>query len=131
MPARQGNIQVYSSIFKIFLKNIQRICIVRPVCARHNGQDRPPVSLRTPSMTTLERTLDKLSLIKLGRSPLKYINCKFYIILERKVCLLKESLGFHKYLGQVFLHRTNSWCQIPIKYCHVDVLEAFVLWRLV
>jgi hypothetical protein len=53
-------IQAYSSIFEVFLKNIQRKCPVCPVCARHNGQDhppacplRPPVSLRMPSMTTL------------------------------------------------------------------------------
>jgi hypothetical protein len=48
------------SIFEVFLKNIQRICPIRLVCAQHNGQACPPayplrlpVSLRTPSMTTL------------------------------------------------------------------------------
>jgi hypothetical protein len=55
-PAQQGNIEyirAYSGIFEVFLKNIQRICPIRPVRAWHNGQARPPVSLRTPSMTTL------------------------------------------------------------------------------
>jgi hypothetical protein len=30
-------IQAYSSIFEVFLKNIQRICPIRPVCTQHNG----------------------------------------------------------------------------------------------
>jgi hypothetical protein len=53
-------IRAYLSIFKVFSKKIQRICLIRPVHAWGNGQDRPPacplrppVSLRTPSMTTL------------------------------------------------------------------------------
>jgi hypothetical protein len=43
----------------------------------------------------VERTLDKLSSRGQGRSPLKYTNYRFCIILDRKVCLLEESLGFH------------------------------------
>jgi hypothetical protein len=35
-------IRVYSSIFKVFLKNIKRICPTHPVCTRRNGQARPP-----------------------------------------------------------------------------------------
>jgi hypothetical protein len=31
--------------------------------------------------------------------------------LERKICLLEESLDFHKYAEQTFLHWSNSWCQ--------------------
>jgi hypothetical protein len=34
-----------------------------------------------------------------GRSPLKYINCRLCIGLERKVCLLEKKLDFHKYCG--------------------------------
>jgi hypothetical protein len=59
----------------------------------------------------VKKTSDKLPSREQGRSPLKYINYKFYISLERKVCLLKESLGFHKYCGHVFLHWTNFWHQ--------------------
>jgi hypothetical protein len=33
-----------SSIFKVILKNIQRICPVRPICARRNGHACPPVT---------------------------------------------------------------------------------------
>jgi hypothetical protein len=51
VPTRQGNIQVYSSIFEVLLKNIQRIYPVRPVHAQRNWQDCPPTGL--PSMTTL------------------------------------------------------------------------------
>jgi hypothetical protein len=54
------HIRAYSSIFEVFLKKIQRICPIRPVRARCNGQAcrpahllRPPVSLQTPNMTTL------------------------------------------------------------------------------
>jgi hypothetical protein len=36
-----------------------------------------------------------------GRSSLKYTNIRLCISLERKVCLLEESLGFHKYCRQV------------------------------
>jgi hypothetical protein len=43
-------------------------------------------------------------------SPLKYTNCGVGISLERKVCLLKESLGFRSHLGQTFFHRINSLC---------------------
>jgi hypothetical protein len=46
-------IQVYLSIFTVFLKNIQNFFPVCPIRARRNGQDCPPISLRTPSMTTL------------------------------------------------------------------------------
>jgi hypothetical protein len=53
----------------------------------------------------VERTLDN------GRSPLKYTNCRLYISLERKVCLLDESLDFHKYCGQLFFYWTNFWHQ--------------------
>jgi hypothetical protein len=59
----------------------------------------------------VKRTLDKLSSRGQGRSPLKYINYRLCISLERIICLLEESLGFHKYCGQVFLHQTNSWRQ--------------------
>jgi hypothetical protein len=45
----------------------------------------------------LERNWDKLSSREQGRSPLKYTNYRFCISLERKVCPLEESLGFHKY----------------------------------
>jgi hypothetical protein len=31
-------IRAYSSIFEVFLKNIQIICPIRPVRARHNGR---------------------------------------------------------------------------------------------
>jgi hypothetical protein len=47
----------------------------------------------------VERTLYKLSSRRQGRSPLNYINCRLCITLGRKVFLLKESLGFHKYWG--------------------------------
>jgi hypothetical protein len=53
----------------------------------------------------VERTLYKLPLK--GGSPLKYTNCGVCISLERKVCPLEESLGFHKYCKQTFLHQTN------------------------
>jgi hypothetical protein len=60
----------------------------------------------------VERTLDKFSSRgEQGRSPLKYTNCRLCISLERKVCPLEESLGFHKCCKQVFHHWTNSWCQ--------------------
>jgi hypothetical protein len=59
----------------------------------------------------VERTSNKLPSRGQGRSLLKYINCRICISLERKVCPLKESLGFHKYYRQVFFHRTNFWCQ--------------------
>jgi hypothetical protein len=38
-------IQAYLSIFEVFLKNIQRIYLVCPICARCNGQDRLPACL--------------------------------------------------------------------------------------
>ena len=54
------------SIFEVFLKNIQRICLVCPVCTRRNRQDCLLArslglsdSLRTPSMTTLITTIRK------------------------------------------------------------------------
>jgi hypothetical protein len=59
----------------------------------------------------VERTLDKLPSRGQGRSPLKYINCRLFISLERNFCSLVKSLGFHKYCEQVFLYRTNYWCQ--------------------
>jgi hypothetical protein len=55
----------------------------------------------------VERTSDKFPLRRQGRSPLKYVNCRLCISLERKVCPLKESLGFHKYCKQVFHHQTK------------------------
>jgi hypothetical protein len=62
MPARQGNIRAYSSIFEVFLKNIHKICPLCPTCKGRNGQDHlparslgPPDSLWTPSMTTLRQ----------------------------------------------------------------------------
>jgi hypothetical protein len=59
----------------------------------------------------VERFLDKLFSIRQGRSSLKYTNYRLCTSSERKVCLRKKSLGFHKYCGQVFLHQTNSWRQ--------------------
>jgi hypothetical protein len=43
----------------------------------------------------VERTLDKLSSRGPSGNPLKYTNCRVYISLEKKFCLLKESLGFY------------------------------------
>ena len=57
----------------------------------------------------VERTLDKLPSREQGRSPMKYTNYGVYISLERKVCLLEESLGFLSCLGQSFHHWRNSW----------------------
>jgi hypothetical protein len=59
----------------------------------------------------VERTLYKLPSRQKGRSPIKYTNCRVCISLEIKFCLLKESLAFHKYLGQIFFHRTNTYRQ--------------------
>jgi hypothetical protein len=50
-------IQTYSSLFEVFLKNVQRIFPKWSVRTERNGQDRPPDSLRTRSMTTLCLTL--------------------------------------------------------------------------
>jgi hypothetical protein len=72
----------------------------------------------------VERTLDKLPSRRQGRSPLKYIICRLCISLERKVCPLKESLDFHKYCGQVFLHRINFW---PQNFQNSVAIETF--WR--
>jgi hypothetical protein len=49
-PPRQGNILVYLSIFEVFLKKIQRIFLVCPVCARRIGQDR--LLAHPPAMPT-------------------------------------------------------------------------------
>jgi hypothetical protein len=78
----------------------------------------------------VKRALDKLSSRGQCRSPLKYTNCRLCISLERKVCPLEVSLGFHKYCAQVFSHRTNSWCQTSKKCYHVGIMEAIVHWLL-
>jgi hypothetical protein len=55
-----------------------------------------------------ESTGNKLFSWVQGRSPLKYTNSGVCTSLERKVCLLEESLGFHNYCRQTFLNQTNS-----------------------
>jgi hypothetical protein len=81
---------LYMSLF-IYLIKLKAQCIVD--CgirgASHNGRE-------------VERTLDKLSLRRQGRSSLKYKNYRLCISLERNVYPLMESLGFHKCCGQVF-----------------------------
>jgi hypothetical protein len=54
---------------------------------------------------------EELSLRGQGRSPLKYTNCGLCIILERKVCLLKESWVSINIMVKYFFHHTNPWRQ--------------------
>ena len=59
----------------------------------------------------IKRILDKLPTRGQGRSPLKYINCRLWIILERKVCLVEEKLSAIFMEIQTLLKWTNFWCQ--------------------
>jgi hypothetical protein len=59
---------------------------------------------------------------KVERSQLKYTNCRFCVSLERKVCPLEESLGFH--IAQTLGFKTPKKCR------HVGILEAIVYWLL-
>jgi hypothetical protein len=69
----------------------------------------------------VERTSNKLPLRGQGRSPLKYMNCKLCISLERKVCLVEENLSTIFMETQTLLKCTNFWRQnsqkvLPCRY---------------
>jgi hypothetical protein len=86
----------------------------------------------SPFNLGVERTLDKLPSRGLYRSPLKYINCEVCISLEGKVCPFKKSLDSHKYHGQTFSQRTNSWRQNSqnVLPCKHSLLGGILFWPL-
>jgi hypothetical protein len=83
---------------------------------------RPGITrFRGASHNSRGKTLDKLPFRRQGKSPLKYANYGVCISLERKFCLLEESLGSYEYRGWIFFHWTNSWSQnsqkvLPYRY---------------
>ena len=64
-----------------------------------------------------------------GRSPLKYTNCGVCISLEKKVCLLEESLISINIEDKLSFAVQTLGTKTHKKFCHVNIKEG-VVWRL-